>query len=107
VSAVDQGLSRCAVPGLFGTVALRVPRLNGCRYGAIPSAQCMTLQDLPQWIALKLEYVQAILAATVPYGRSADLLGWQLPIGKGNTPGTVRHRTIAVGERLESEPAVA
>ena len=72
---------------LFGKVCVRVPRFE-------PSpCHCQATKEVPQrrerWISAELEFVQSQLAATLPYARSAKVLGMLLPVAAGNAVSTV------------------
>ncbi len=89
---------------LFGGVSSRVHRLNGCLCeGQDSSARTVKIDGLVNWVSPELEFIQSKLAATIPYARTADLLGVLLPVDTGNTPSTVRRRTLSVGKRLDTE----
>jgi len=84
---------------LFGKVCVRVPRFE-------PSpCHCQATKEVPQrrqrWISAELEFVQSQLAATLPYARSAKVLGMLLPVAAGNAISTVRERLLATGRRVD------
>jgi len=85
---------------LFGQVCARVPRFNP------PSCQCPSEVEVPhkrqRWISAELEFVQSQLAATLPYTRSAQILGLLLPVAAGNAVSTVREHLLAIGRRVET-----
>ena len=49
-----------------------------------------------------MEFIQSQLAATIPYARTAELLGHLLPVTAGNASSTVRRHTLGVGQRLDA-----
>jgi hypothetical protein len=93
---------------LFGDVDLRVPRYVKCGCAAPPQgdAPAGTGSLRQRWISAELECVQSELAATVSYGRSAQILHMLLPVGSGHSASTVRDRTLRVGARMEAELTV-
>lgn len=54
------------------------------------------------WIQARLEFVQSQLAATSPYARSAQILGFPLPVATGNAASTVREHLLDIGRRVDS-----
>jgi hypothetical protein len=89
---------------LIGGVNLRVPRLNGCSCeGPDNRTHSVKIDGLVHWVSPELEFIQSKLAAMIPYARTADLLELLLPVDAGNTPSTVRRRTLGVGQRLDAE----
>ncbi|UUZ62642.1 hypothetical protein LP417_22235 [Polaromonas sp. P1-6] len=92
---------------LFGNVRqcsamfwVRVPRWRRCA--------CSTGVEIAdhrgrRWISAELEFVQSQLAATIPYAKSAELLGLLLPVAGANAPSTVREHTLGVGRRLNAQ----
>jgi len=93
---------------LFGDVDLRVPRYVKCECAQLPqgAAPADSQPCRQRWISAELECVQSELAATVSYGRSAQLLHMLLPVGPGHSASTVRDRTLRVGARMEAELTV-
>tara|TARA_E500000305_G_scaffold12793_2_gene8752 strand:+ start:435 stop:1835 length:1401 start_codon:yes stop_codon:yes gene_type:complete len=89
---------------LFGGVDLRVPRLNGCPFKKQKVlATTVKINGLNNWVSPEFEFIQSQLAATIPYARSAELLGLLLPADAGNAASTIRRRAIRIGERLDAE----
>ncbi len=89
---------------LFGGDPLRLPRLLGCGCdGETVCARTVKLDGRNTWVAPELGYVQSHLAATMAYARAKRLLEMFLPISAGNSVSSVRRRTFAVGERLDTE----
>ena len=89
---------------LFGGIGLRIPRLNGCTCGGKDApAKTVKVDSLVNWLSPEFEFIQGQLAATIPYARTAELLGLLLPVGAGNAPSTVRRPAIRVGQRLDAE----
>jgi hypothetical protein len=63
-----------------------------------------------RWISAEFEFVQSQLAATLPYARSAKILGLLLPVAAGNAVSTVREHLLANGrpvdiQSLQSTPS--
>ena len=86
---------------LFGKVCVRVPRFQprtcGCPSEARPPRQRQ------RWISAELEFVQSQLAATLPYARSAQILGLLLPVAAGNAVSTVREHLLSIGRRVDTQ----
>jgi hypothetical protein len=84
---------------LFGKVCVRVPRFD--------SRSCPCRSDVAaphqrqRWISAEFEFVQSQLAATLPYARSAKILGLLLPVAAGNAVSTVREHLLAIGRRVD------
>ncbi len=57
-------------------------------------------------VAPELAYVTARYAALAPFGKVADLLSELLPVSGAQNAGTVRNRTMRVGEAVV-QPNVA
>jgi hypothetical protein len=55
-------------------------------------------------VAPELAYVTARYAALVPYGKAAALLSELLPLGGAQNAGTVRNRTLRVGQDAVRRP---
>jgi hypothetical protein len=86
---------------LFGDVPIRVRRLLTCPclHGGI--ATSFAAFDLEAaTVAPELAYVTARYAALAPFGKVADLLSELLPISGAQNAGTVRNRTMRVGEAV-------
>ncbi len=84
---------------LFGAVPIRVRRLLVCPCRGPCKPKSFAALDLGQdAVAPELAYVTAKYAALVPFGRVAALLSELLPLGGATNAGTVRNRTLRVGE---------
>jgi hypothetical protein len=94
---------------LFGDVPVRVRRLLACPCQGSSEAQSFAVLDLEAaTVAPELAYVTARYAALAPFGKVADLLSELLPISGARNAGTVRNRTLRVGEAIvQSHPAQA
>jgi hypothetical protein len=82
---------------LFGDVPLRVRRLLACPCQGSGEAKSFHVLDAAT-VAPELAYVTARYAALAPFGKVAALLSELLPISGAQNPGTVRNRTLRVGE---------
>jgi len=86
---------------LFGDVSVRVRRLLVCPCQGPGEAKSFAALDLGQdAVAPELAYVTARYAALVPFGKVAALLSELLPMGGAQNAGTVRNRTLRVGEKV-------
>jgi hypothetical protein len=100
---------------LFGDVPIRVRRLLTCPCQGTSEAKSCAAFDLEAaTVAPELAYVTARYAALVPFGKVADLLSELLPVNGAPNAGTVRNRTMRVGEAVvqpnvttTAEPATA
>jgi hypothetical protein len=100
---------------LFGDVPIRVRRLLACPCQGAGEAKSFAAFDLEAaTVAPELAYVTARYAALAPFGKVADLLSDLLPISGAANAGTVRNRTMRVGEAVTqpnvtttAEPATA
>jgi hypothetical protein len=89
------------VRSLFGDVSVRVRRLLVCPCQGPGEAKSFAALDLGQdAVAPELAYVTARYAALVPFGKVAALLSELLPMGGAQNAGTVRNRTLRVGEKV-------
>jgi hypothetical protein len=86
---------------LFGDVPIRVRRLLACPCQGMGEAKSFAAFDLEAaTVAPELAYVTARYAALAPFGKVADLLSELLPISGAPNAGTVRNRTLRVGEAV-------
>ena len=100
---------------LFGDVPIRVRRLLTCPCQGTGEARSFAAFDLEAaTVAPELAYVTARYAALAPFGKVADLLSELLPVSGAQNAGTVRNRTMRVGEAVvqphatkTAEPATA
>jgi len=86
---------------LFGDVPVRVRRLHVCPCQDVTEggAKSFAALDLGKdAVAPELAYVTARYAALLPFGKVATLLSELLPIGGARNTGTVRNRTLRVGQ---------
>ena len=86
---------------LFGDVPIRIRRLLTClcqNGGVAKSSAAFDLEAAT--VAPELAYVTARYAALAPFGKVADLLSELLPISGAANAGTVRNRTMRVGEAV-------
>src|SRR4051812_17915523 len=86
---------------LFGNVPVRVRRLLVCPCHGPGEAKSFAALDLGQdAVAPELAYVTAKFAALAPFGKVAALLSELLPISGAQNAGTVRNRTLRVGQEV-------
>jgi hypothetical protein len=86
---------------LFGDVPVRVRRLLACPCQDSGEAKSFAVLDLEAaTVAPELAYVTARYAALAPFGKVAALLSELLPISGAQNAGTVRNRTLRVGEAV-------
>src|SRR3954466_954738 len=92
---------------LFGDVPVRVRRLLVCPCQGPGEAKSFAALDLGQdAVAPELAYVTARYAALVPFGKVATLLSELLPMGGAQNAGTVRNRTLRVGEEVVQQHSI-
>ena len=86
---------------LFGDVPIRVRRLLACTCQGTGEAKSFAAFDLQAaTVAPELAYVTARYAALAPFGKVADLLSELPPVSGAANAGTVRNRTMRVGEAV-------
>jgi len=86
---------------LFGDVPIRIRRLSACPCQGTGGAKSFAAFDLEAaTVAPELAYVTARYAALAPFGKVADLLSELLPVSGAQNAGTVRNRTMRVGEAV-------
>src|SRR3954463_14380642 len=83
---------------LFGDVPVRVRRLLVCPCHGPGEPKSFAAVDLGAGPAPELAYVTAKFAALAPFGKVAALLSELLPISGAQNAGTVRNRTLRVGQ---------
>src|SRR3954463_3788462 len=83
---------------LFGDVPVRVRRLLVCPCQGPGEPKSFAAVDLGAGPAPELAYVTAKVAALAPFGKVAALLSELLPISGAQNAGTVRNRTLRVGQ---------
>ena len=97
----SKGHYRATFRSLFGDVPVRVRRLLVCPCQGPGEAKSFAALDLGRdAVAPELAYVTARYAALVPFGKVATLLSELLPISGAQNAGTVRNRTLRVGEEV-------
>src|SRR4051794_17685820 len=85
----------------FGDVPVRVRRLLVCPCQGPGEAKSFAALDLGKdAVAPELAYVTAKFAALAPFGKVATLLSELLPMGGAQNAGTVRNRTLRVGQEV-------
>jgi hypothetical protein len=86
---------------LFGDVLVRVRRLLTCPCQGQGGAKSFAALELGNdAVAPELAYVTARYAALAPFGKVAVLLSELLPMSGAQNAGTVRNRTLRVGEAV-------
>ena len=86
---------------LFSDVPIRVRRLLTCPCQDMAEARSFAVFNLEAaTVAPELAYVTARYAALMPFGKVADLLSELLPVSGAPNAGTVRNRTMRVGEAV-------
>ncbi len=91
---------------LFGDVPVRIRRLHVCPCQGPGEAKSFATLDLGNdAVAPELAYVTARYAALMPFGKVANLLSELLPMGEAQNAGTVRNRTLRVGQDVVHQHA--
>src|SRR3984957_3591020 len=86
---------------LFGDVPTRIRRLLTCPRQGTGKSKSFAAFDLEaETVAPELAYVTARYAALAPFGEVAELLSELLPVSGAANAGTVRNRTMRVGEAV-------
>ncbi len=95
----SKGFYTASFRSLFGDVPVRVRRLLTCPCQGSGGAKSFPILDLDAaTVAPELAYVMARYAALALFGKIAALLSELLPIAGAQNAGTVRNRTLRVGE---------
>jgi hypothetical protein len=91
------------VTTLFGTVAIRLPRVRcaSCGHGETGVSWLSYCRSTPE-----LDQLRAHISALMPYRVAAGLLGHILPVDAGTSPETLRGHTLKIGEQLRDAAAV-
>jgi hypothetical protein len=98
---VSKGHYTATFRSLFGDVPIRIRRLLTCPCQNGGKAKSIAAVDLEAaTVAPELAYVTARYAALAPFGKVADLLSELLPVSGAQNAGTVRNRTMRVGEAV-------
>src|SRR4051812_43278643 len=96
----SKGHYRATFRSLFGAVPVRVRRLLVCPCRGPGKPRSFAALALGAGPAPELAYVIAKFAALVPFGKVATLLSELLPISGARNAGTVRNRTLRVGQKV-------
>src|SRR4051812_18559845 len=97
----SKGHYRARFHSLFGDVPVRVRRLLVCPCHGPGEPTSFAALDLGRdAVAPELAYVTARYAALLPFGKAAALLSELLPVDGAQYAGTVRNRTLRVGEAV-------
>jgi hypothetical protein len=103
---VSKGHYPATFRSLFGDVPVRVRRLLVCPCQGPGAAKSFAALDLGKdAVAPELAYVTAKFAALVPFGKVATLLSELLPVSGAQNAGTVRNRTLRVGQEVVQQPS--
>ena len=95
----SKGYYAATFRSLFGDVPVQVRRLLACSCQSAERVKSFAVLDLAAAsVAPELAYVTARYAALMPFGKAATLLSELLPIGGAVNAGTVRNRTMRVGQ---------
>src|SRR3954470_18724560 len=97
-SLASKGHYRATFHSLFGDVPVRGRRLLVCPCHGPGEPKSFAAVDLGAGPAPELAYVTAKFAALAPFGKVAALLSELLPISGAQNAGTVRNRTLRVGQ---------
>jgi hypothetical protein len=90
---------------LFGDVPVQVRRLLVCPCQGPGEARSFAALNLGKGaVAPELAYVTAKFAALAPFGKVATLLSELLPVRGAQNAGTVRNRTLRVGQEVVQLP---
>jgi hypothetical protein len=100
-----KGHYRATFRSLFGNVPVRVRRLLVCPCHGPGEPKSFAALDLGASPAPELAYVTAKFAALAPFGKVAALLSELLPLTGARNAGTVRNRTLRVGQEVVQQPA--
>src|SRR4029453_18889496 len=96
----SKGYYRATFRSLFGDVPVRVRRLLVCPCHGPGEAKSFAAVDLGAGPAPELAYVTAKFAALAPFGKVAAFLSELLPMSGAQNAGTVRNRTLRVGQNV-------
>jgi hypothetical protein len=96
-----KGYYKSIFKSVFGKVPMRVRRVWGCK---CRGAENRTFSSLPTGrnpTSPELSYLTSKLAALMPFGKVADLLGELLPASAKTNANSVRNQVMRVGRHLE------
>src|SRR3954469_4344188 len=96
----SKGHDRATFRSLFGDVPVRVRRLLVCPCHGPGEPKSFAALDLGTGPAPELAYLTAKFAALAPCGKVAAFLSELLPISGAQNAGTVRNRTLRVGQEV-------
>ena len=100
----SKGHYRATFRSLFGEVPVRARRLLVCPCHGPGEPKSFAALVLGGAVAPELAYVTARYAALAPFGKVAALLSELLPVGGAANAGTIRNRTLRVGEEVVQPP---
>jgi hypothetical protein len=101
-----KGYYQSTLRSVYGNVDMRIRRLHACSCSETQARTFSSLFTNKNPITPELRYLTAKMAALLPFGKVADLLGELLPLPVKTTAGTVRNRTLKVGRRLQKTAEV-
>ena len=97
----SKGYYPATLRSLFGDVPVQVRRLLVCPCQGAERVKSFAVLDLAAaTVAPELAYVTTRYAALMPFGKAATLLSELLPISGAVNAGTVRNRTMRVGQNV-------
>jgi hypothetical protein len=96
-----KGYYQSTLRSVYGNVPMRVRRLRGCSCTGAQNRSYSTIFTNNNPITPELRYLNAKMAAFLPFGKAADFLRELLPVSANMTASTVRNRTMKVGKRLQ------
>src|SRR5215207_5826934 len=96
----SKGHDRATFRSLFGDVPVRVQRLLVCPCHGPPAPKSFAALDLAAGPAPELAYVTAKFAVLAPFGKVAAFLSELVPMSGAQNAGTVRNRTLRVGQEV-------
>jgi hypothetical protein len=97
----SKGYYPATLRSLFGDVPVQVRRLLVCPCQSAEGVKSFAVLDLAAaTVTPELAYVTARYAALMPFGKAASLLAELLPISGAVNAGTVRNRTMRLGQNV-------
>ncbi len=101
----SKGHYRARFRSLFGDVPVRVRRLLVCPCQGPGEPRSFAVLALEHGaVAPELAYVTARYTALAPFGKVATLLSELLPVDGAQNAGTVRNKTLRVGQVIGAKP---
>jgi hypothetical protein len=109
---VDCEIFRCikdytkrAIRAVFGRVEVKNPRILSCQrcLPAFCSASVVLREICPDQATPELMELSARLGSLMPYRKAANVMAEFLPVSPTGSFVTLRHRTLALGKRLDEK----